>query len=103
MARFEVRIAARAIAEIQKISRSWVKHRTAAPRLFDRELDAILDLLETQPEIGIVKRLRSVGEVRVVLLRRSRYLVAYQVHAAERQVWIVMVRHGSRRPVLRAR
>lgn len=86
MARFEVRIAARAMAEIQKITRSWVKRRTASPRLFERELDAILDLLETQPEIGTVKRLRSVGEVRVVVLRRSRYLVAYQIRSAEQQV-----------------
>jgi len=101
MARFEVRIAARAMAMIQKISRSWGKHRTASPGLFDRELDAILDLLETQPEIGTARRLPSVGEVRMVVLRRSRYVVAYQVRAAERQVWIVLVRHGSRRPVLR--
>src|SRR5262249_4174512 len=102
MARFEVRIAPRAMAMIQKSSRSWVKHRMAPPGLFDRELDAILDLLETQPEIGTVRRLPSVGEVRMVVLRRSRYLVAYQVRAAERQVWIVLVRYGSRRPVLRA-
>ena len=101
MARFEVRIASRAMAEIQKISRAWAKHRAASPKLFERELDAILDLLESQPEIGMLRRLRSVGEVRVVVLRRSRYLVAYQVRSAEQQVWIVLVRHASRRPVLR--
>jgi hypothetical protein len=50
MARFEIRIASSAMADIQKISRWWVKHRPASPRLFDRELDAILDLLELQPE-----------------------------------------------------
>ena len=99
MARFEVRIAARAMAEIQKISRWWVRHRRAAPRLFNRELDAIVDLLEAQPEIGTVRRLASVGEVRVVVLRRSRYLVAYQVYSADQQVWIVRVRYGGRRPL----
>lgn len=103
MALFEVRIAARAIAEIEKISRWWVKHRRASPRLFDHELDAILEMLQVQPDIGTIKRLASVGEVRVVVLRRTRYLVAYQVLPAEQQVWIVRVRHGGRRPLLRAR
>jgi hypothetical protein len=42
--------------------------------------------------------LRSFGDVRVVVLRRTRYLVAYQIHEAKQQVWIVRVRHGSRRP-----
>lgn len=99
MARFEVRIAARAMAEIQKISRSWVKHKRAAPRLFDRELDKIIDLLEVQPEIGVGRRLKSLGEVRVVFLRRSGYLVVYQVHVADHEVWIVRVRYGARRPL----
>jgi plasmid stabilization system protein ParE len=103
MALFEVRIAARAIAEIEKISRWWVRNRRASPRLFDHELDAILEMLELQPEIGALKRLPTVGEVRVVVLRRTRYLVAYQVRAVEQQVWIVRVRYGGRRPLLRAR
>lgn len=72
MAQFEVRIAAHTMAEIETISRWWVKHRPASPRLFDHELDSILDLLEAQPEIGMSKRIPTVGEVRVIVLRRSR-------------------------------
>ncbi|MBK9037204.1 MAG: type II toxin-antitoxin system RelE/ParE family toxin [Myxococcales bacterium] len=41
------------------------------------------------------------GDVRVAVLHRSRYLVAYRVHEAEREVWIVRVRHASRRPLAR--
>lgn len=103
MVDFEIRIAARALAEIEKISRWWMNHRPASPRLFDHELATILDLLEVQPEIGTAKRLPTVGDVRVVVLRRSRYLVMYQIVAAEQQVWIVRVRQGSRRPILRSR
>jgi plasmid stabilization system protein ParE len=103
MKRFEIRVAERAMTEIRKISRWWRRHRHAAPLLFDRELDTILDLLESQPEIGTFRRLAGVGDVHVVILRRSRYLVAYQIFPEEKQVWIVRVRHTSRRPVLRPR
>lgn len=96
---YELRIAPRAMAEIQTISRWWRAHRPLAPRLFDRELDTILDLLEVQPEIGKEVTLRSLGEVHVVVLRRSRYLVIYRVLATEQQVWIVRVRQGNRRPL----
>ena len=99
MARFEIRIAPSAMAAIQKISRWWVKNRRASPRLFDFELDTILALLEVQPDIGKTIKLGAHGEVRAVVLRRSRYLVAYRVLPAEQQVWIVLVRHGSRRPM----
>jgi plasmid stabilization system protein ParE len=103
MTRFEVRIAHRAMAEIRSISRWWRRHRKAAPLLFDRELDAILELLESHPDIGARRRLRGTGDVHVVVLRRSRYLVAYQLVAHEQQVWIVRLRHASRRPALTPR
>jgi len=99
MARFEIRIAPSAMADIQKISRWWVKHRPASPRLFDRELDAILDLLEIQPEIGRRVQLKAYGEVHVILLRRSKYVVVYRIAEQEQAVWIVRVRHGRRRPL----
>lgn len=99
MPRFEIRIADRAMAEIRKVSRWWRKHRRAAPLLFDHELDAVLELLEAYPEIGVLRKLKSAGDVRVAVLRRSRYLVMYQVLRDEQQVWIVRVRHASRRPL----
>jgi plasmid stabilization system protein ParE len=103
MRRFEIRIAERAMREIRRISRSWRRHRRAAPLLFDRELEAILELMESYPDIGTRRQLAGVGDVRVVVLRKSRYLVAYQVVPMDEQVWIVRVRHASRRPVLRRR
>jgi len=57
---FELRIAPGAMAEIRAISRWWRANHLQAPRLFDRELAAML------------------GEV-----------------------WIVRVRHASRRPLAR--
>jgi len=46
MRHFEIRIADRAMRQIRSISRSWRRHRRAAPLLFDRELEAILELME---------------------------------------------------------
>lgn len=98
MARFEVRIAPGVMAEIMKISRWWAKNRPFAPRLFDRELDVIIGLLESAPEIGRPSKRQGFRDTRLVVLRRSRYLVAYQIREADQQIWIVQVRHGSRRP-----
>ena len=99
MGRFEIRVALGAMADIQKISRWWIKHRSASPLLFDRELDAILDLLEIHPEIGRRVQLKAYGEVHVIVLRRSRYIVVYRIVEQEQTVWIVRVRHGRRRPL----
>jgi len=100
---FEIRIAERAMAEIRRISRWWRRHRRAAPLLFDRELDAMINMLEVHPEIGTRRRLAGVGDVHVLLLRKSRYLVAYQIAPDEQQVWIVRVRYASRRPIMHPR
>jgi plasmid stabilization system protein ParE len=101
MARFEIRVAPSAMADIQKISRWWVKNRSASPRLFDRELDAILDLLEVHPEIGRRVQLKAYGEVHMIVLRRSQYVVVYRIVEQDHAVWIVRVRHGRRRPLRR--
>ena len=87
------------MADIEKISAWWSKHRTAAPRLFDRELDAMLDLLEHHPGVGRRITLRAHGEVRSIVLHRSQYVVMYRLLEAERVVWIVRVRHTRRRPL----
>jgi plasmid stabilization system protein ParE len=101
MTRLEIRVAPSAMADIQKISRWWGKHRPASPRLFDRELDAMLDLLEVQPEIGRRVQLKAYGAVHVIVLRRSRYLVVYKIVEQAQEIWILRVRHGHRRPLRR--
>lgn len=99
MARYEIRIAASAMTDIRAISKWWRKHRASAPRLFDRELGAVLALLESHPGIGAPKTLRAHGEVRTISLHRSQYVVMYRIAEAEQAVAIVRVRHGRRRPL----
>src|SRR5262245_30687855 len=95
--RFGVRIAHSAMADIEKISRWWHRHRPAAPRLFDRELDRALELLEAHPQSGARAPLKAYRDVRRVVLPRSGYLVIYRVLETEREVWIVRVRSARRR------
>jgi plasmid stabilization system protein ParE len=77
----------------------WGENRPSAPRLFQSELDQALALLAGQPELGTRARSKRVGNARVVELVRSRYRVFYQLVVAKRQVLVVHVRHGSRRPL----
>lgn len=91
-------IAPEAMIEVTEIAAWWNKNRPAAPRLFQTELDrAVLKLVE-RPEIGPRVRVRGRPGLRVLTLRRTGYLVFYQLDAAEKHVIIVRVRRGHRRP-----
>jgi plasmid stabilization system protein ParE len=96
---YTVIVAPEALVEIVQIGTWWSEHRPSAPRLFQAELDQALTLLAAQPELGTRARSKRVGNARVVELVRSRHRVFYQLVVAKRQVLVVHVRHGSRRPL----
>lgn len=101
MAAFAVIVAPEAIAEVAKIATWWNENRPAAPRLFQKELDRAVVLLGDRPEIGFRVRSRLATNLRVLTLRRSRYLVFYRVDASAKEVTVLRIRHGSRRPLAR--
>lgn len=103
MAAFLVGVAPRAMAEVATIARWWRKNRPAAPRLFKQELDAALVAISERPEIGPRVRLLRYPEGRSYVLRRSSYVVLYDVDLEAAQVTVVRVRHGRRRPLARAK
>lgn len=96
---YSVIVAPEALVEVVQIAAWWTENRPRAPRLFQNELDDALVLISTHPEIGKTARSRRVGNARVVELLRSRYRVYYQVQPEAREVLVVHVRHGSRRPL----
>ena len=96
---FKVVVSPEAVVEVVRIAAWWRENREKAPRLFQNELDEALVLIASYPEIGKVARSRRVGNARVLDLRRSRYRVYYQVQADTREILIVHVRQGSRRPL----
>ena len=94
-----VTVAPEALVEVVRIAAWWREHRPAAPRMFQDELDDALVLIAENPEMGTRASSRRIGNARVVELRRSRYRLFYQVLPLTREVLVVHVRHGSRRPL----
>lgn len=96
---YKVVVAPEALVEIVQIAAWWTKNRPRAPRLFQNEMDDALVLIASHPEIGRTARSRRVGNARAVELLRSRYRVYYQVQPETREVLVMHVHHGSRRPL----
>lgn len=96
---FKVVVSPEALGEVVRIASWWRQNRQAAPRMFQDELDDALVLIAECPEIGPRVRGRRVGNARVITLRRTGYRVFYQVLPLTREVFVVHVRHGRRRPL----
>jgi plasmid stabilization system protein ParE len=97
-ARYAVTLAPEAVVEAIRIATWWRRNRRAAPRLFQLELDAALVHLADHPAIGRRADSHRIHNARVLLLRRSGYIVFYQVDTAAHAVLIVHIRHARRRP-----
>lgn len=62
---------------IDTIDLWWRENRPASPDLFEQELAAALDLIQTWPEVGRQRRHRSIAGLRRIVLRATRYHVYY--------------------------
>lgn len=98
---YTIVIAPQVLVEVASIVGWWNKHRPAAPRLFQTELDLALLRLTERPEIAPKVRLRGASGIRVLTLQRTGYLLFYQLDEAAKQVNVVRVRRGHRRPIHR--
>ncbi len=90
-----------AAAEVTAIAAWWHKNRPAAPGLFQHELKQALLNIAAYPEIGVRTKLPADPDVRAVMLRRSGYVVFYDIDHAATEIQVVRVRHGKRRPLKR--
>lgn len=100
-ASYTVVFAPEAAAEVTAIAAWWHKNRPAAPGLFQQELKQALLNVAAYPEIGVRAKMPADPDVRAVLLRRSSYLVFYDVDHDAMEIQVVRVRHGKRRPLKR--
>jgi plasmid stabilization system protein ParE len=82
-------------AQILDISAWWAENRLKAPALFDDELRAALELLESAPWIGAQRKVRAL-QARRLVLHRSRSHVYYVVDPAADQVEVIAIWHTSR-------
>lgn len=99
MAAAGVTIAPEAVEEVVRIAAWWSRHRPQAPRLFLVELDAALSLLARHPESGPRVNRRDRPRLRAIVLRRSGYVVFYELFPETWRVVVTRVRHGRRRPI----
>lgn len=75
----KVRYTNRAARDIERIATRWRTERPSASMLFEDEVDAALDLLESSPEIGVGYTTKKGRLVRRVLLERTHYHLYYEV------------------------
>lgn len=95
---YTVVVAPFALAQMEAAQLWWTKNRLAAPDLLIREIDAALSLIAHAPLAGRRVESKLIRGVRRLVLRRTRYLVDYQVVESSREVRVVNFRHGRRRP-----
>jgi plasmid stabilization system protein ParE len=89
-----LRIAARAVREIERTERWWLENRPAAPSAFRADLHGAFTLLLRQPGVGIKVGNTKLSGVRRLHLGRVRYFVYYQKRGNE--LVVLSVWHSSR-------
>jgi plasmid stabilization system protein ParE len=80
----KLRLAKRALAEAKRLKTWWLANRPKAPDLFERELDAALERIATDPHVGVLYgqgKLES--PVRRVLLPKTKTHVYWAVDGDE--------------------
>jgi plasmid stabilization system protein ParE len=90
-----VRFQARAAEEVAEIDTWWRSHRDAAD-LFAVELSGMIGVLVDAPGLGASAVDPRLGQVRRVLLRKTRYHVYFRVMADSLEVLAVW--HANRQP-----
>ena len=91
----KVTLSRRAEREMARIDARWRVERPAAPDLFHDELDALIDVLPTSPNMGKAYGVWHDDQlVRRVMLEKSEYHVYYAVEDDE---IVVITIWGARR------
>lgn len=88
--------APQALDDIEVASRWWRSNRPAAPRLLERELLAVLTLLQSAPLSGAPLRSHRLPGVRRASLPRTRYLLYYRVLETPDNLRVLRLWHASR-------
>ena len=90
----ELSISRRAAREVERVVEWWTANRPAAPGAVRRDLEAAVNVLLVQPDIGARVEEASSPDVRRIHLDRIRYWVYYRVRSNRLEV--LSVWHSSR-------
>jgi plasmid stabilization system protein ParE len=91
----ELRIARRAVSEIERAELWLAENRPSAPGAFRTDLGGAFTLLTRQPGVGVKVGNTRLAGVRRLHLGRIRYFVYYRVQGNDELV-ILSVWHSSR-------
>jgi plasmid stabilization system protein ParE len=86
-----VRLSPTARERFSFIDAWWRANRDRAPDLFERELTRVIELLPTAPAMGNRYATDEHGEIRRVLLKKTRQYVYYRVRESEGLIEIVSI------------
>jgi hypothetical protein len=75
----KIRIARRALREIERAARWWREHREHAPELFEEELRDALERIRRSPQSSKIARVSRGRATYRVLMRETKYHVYYRV------------------------
>ena len=89
-------VAPRAEGHIKRISAWWRANRSGAPELFATELADALELLPTNPSLGVGYAERRGVAIRRLLLPRSRYHIYFSYDEAGGLIEVRAVWHAVR-------
>jgi plasmid stabilization system protein ParE len=92
----KVRFSPRAQRRVKLVVTWWRKNRPSAPTLFRDELEAVIEMLRSQPMLGAEYQVRGGEILRRTLLKRSAQHVYYSVDEANDVIVIYSV-WGARR------
>lgn len=95
-----LRIARRAVIEIERAERWWLENRPAAPDALRADLRGAFVLLLRQPGVGVKVGNARLNGVRRLHLGRIRYFIYYQVRNEELVVLSVWHSNRRRQPIL---
>ena len=99
----KLKIAGRALKEIERCKMEWLARRDKNPELFEFELAEAFDQIRTVPALGNPTDIISRGrQVRRVEMRKTKYQVYYREEDSE-LVYVLSVWGGQRgtKPKLR--
>jgi len=94
--RLRLHVAEEAAAELRAARSWWRTNRFAAPDAFVDDLRRALELIRTQPNVGVCATNVSLPGVRRIHLSRLRYDLYYRLASDRQTIVVLALWHSSR-------
>jgi plasmid stabilization system protein ParE len=86
----KIKIGKRASRQAERASNWWHENRSAAPQLFERELEEALGVLVTRPTAGVSFPTEKRPELRRLLLPKTEYHLYFALECEHNEAVVVI-------------